>query len=332
VKTLTQAATQYYDYINFLHINGPNALDGIKSSTLIPSYTYNTVNHPITPTQGRSLSISLQFSGSVLGGTVNQIEPVIDAKYFRRGFKKGHVIGFHFLGRSITGYGGKVAPPFNRFYMGGENDIRGFEIWGISPIAYVPSSANINVLNSDGSPRQQRILDPTTGLIVATNVTQTIPVYQLVTPGGDTQLVTNLEYRIPIFGPVTLAAFFDAGVNKLAFFNQLKLNPDRVSTLNAQFPEAAFKGRAVLAKGTQDTRASTGLELQVLLPVVNAPFRIYYAYNPLRVEKFLQPPIVADRGYFPNQATFANAVAQYGQAIPFFEKKSTFRFTIGRTF
>jgi outer membrane protein insertion porin family len=158
----------------------------------------------------------------------------------------------------------------------------------------VPSSANINVLNSDGSPRQQRQLD-SNGNIVAVNVTQTIPVYQLVTPGGDTQLVTNLEYRIPIFGPVTLAAFFDAGVNKLAFFNQLKLNPDRVTTLNAQFPEAAFKDRAVLAKGTQDTRASTGLELQVLLPVVNAPFRIYYAYNPLRVEKFLQPPIVADR-------------------------------------
>jgi outer membrane protein insertion porin family len=332
IKTLTAAATQYYDYINFLQINGPNALQGITSSTIIPSYTYNTVNHPITPTQGRSLSISIQYSGSVLGGNVNQILPVIDAKYFRRGFKKGHVIGAHFLGRTITGYGGKVAPPFNRFYMGGENDIRGFELWGISPIAYVPSSANINVLNADGSPRQQRQVDPTTGQLVAVNVTQTIPVYQLVTPGGDTQLVTNFEYRIPIFGPVTLAAFFDAGVNKLAFFDQLKLNPDRVNTLNAQFPEAAFKDRAVLAKGTQDTRASTGLELQVLLPVVNAPFRIYYAYNPLRVEKFLQPPIVADRGYFPNQATFATAVAQFGQAIPFFEKKSTFRFTIGRTF
>jgi len=332
IKTLTAAATQYYDYINFLQINGPNALQGITSSTIIPSYTYNTVNHPITPTQGRSLSISIQYSGSVLGGNVNQILPVIDAKYFRRGFKKGHVIGAHFLGRTITGYGGKVAPPFNRFYMGGENDIRGFELWGISPIAYVPSSANINVLNADGSPRQQRQVDPTTGQLVAVNVTQTIPVYQLVTPGGDTQLVTNFEYRIPIFGPVTLAAFFDAGVNKLAFFDQLKLNPDRVNTLNTQFPEAAFKDRAVLAKGTQDTRASTGLELQVLLPVVNAPFRIYYAYNPLRVEKFLQPPIVADRGYFPNQATFATAVAQFGQAIPFFEKKSTFRFTIGRTF
>jgi hypothetical protein len=41
---------------------------------------------------------------------------------------------------------------------------------------------------------------------------------------------------------------------------------------------------------------------------------------------------VADRSYFPNLATFANAVATFGQVIPFFEPPSTFRFTIGRTF
>ena len=85
VHTLTDAATSYYTYLNFLNINGPNQLDGIKSSTITPSFTYNTVNHPITPTAGKSLSASLQFSGSILGGNVNQIEPVIDAKYFRKG-------------------------------------------------------------------------------------------------------------------------------------------------------------------------------------------------------------------------------------------------------
>jgi outer membrane protein insertion porin family len=77
---------------------------------------------------------------------------------------------------------------------------------------------------------------------------------------------------------------------------------------------------------------STGLELQVLLPVVNAPFRVYWAYNPLLVRTYLQPPIVADRSYFPNNATFLNAIATYGAASPFFEQHSTFRFTIGRTF
>ena len=31
-------------------------------------------------------------------------------------------------------------------------------------------------------------------------VTMTIPIYQLITPGGDTQVVFNFEYRIPIIG------------------------------------------------------------------------------------------------------------------------------------
>jgi outer membrane protein insertion porin family len=105
-----------------------------------------------------------------------------------------------------------------------------------------------------------------------------------------------------------------------------------VTQLDAQFPEAAFPNRAVIAAGTQKIRMSTGLELQVMLPVVNAPFRIYWAYNPLRVEEYVQQPIVADRSYFPNAASFFNAIAQVGQAFPLYERASTFRFTIGRTF
>jgi len=69
-----------------------------------------------------------------------------------------------------------------------------------------------------------------------------------------------------------------------------------------------------------------------MLPVVNAPFRLYFAYNPSTVREYLQPPIVADRSSFPNAATFNNALATYGQALPFFEKRTMFRFTIGRTF
>jgi len=131
---------------------------------------------------------------------------------------------------------------------------------------------------------------------------------------------------------VTLAAFFDAGLNKMLRPSQLTLNPDRLKQLNSMFPQAGFDGRARIAPGTQQIRTSTGLELQVLLPVVNAPFRIYWAYNPTIVRQFIQPPIVADRSLFPNQATFINSIAQFGQATPFWEKRKTFRFTIGRTF
>ena len=55
-----------------------------------------------------------------------------------------------------------------------------------------------------------------------------IPIYQLLFPGGDTQVVTNFEYRIPIFGPVTLALFFDAGMNRILLTDQLKMSTERV--------------------------------------------------------------------------------------------------------
>ncbi len=147
VSTLTAAATSYYTYLNFLNINGPNQLAGIKSSTVTPSFTYNTVNHPITPTAGKSLSASVQFSGSILGGNVNQIEPIIDAKYFHKGLSPKHVVGVHFSGRYLTGFGGKTAAPFNRFFMGGENDVRGFRLlYALLPIAFMPIEGNVNVL------------------------------------------------------------------------------------------------------------------------------------------------------------------------------------------
>ncbi len=330
-EVLTEAAKAYFNYSNFQDLAGPNSLTGIRTSQIIPSYTYNTVNHPLNPTAGKSISISAGIAGSILGGNVNMIQPSLDLRYFRSSpFKKNHILGFRFLGSFVTGYGGKVAPPFNRYYIGGEQDVRGFEIWGISPISFVPSETTVNVLNNDGSQRLQKVIE--NGVESFVPVSQRIPIYQFVPIGGDAQLIGNFEYRIPIAGPVTLAAFFDAGMNKILRPDQLSLNPSRLTELNGTFPSAGFDGKARIAPGTQKIRTSTGLELQVLLPVVNAPFRIYWAYNPTIVRQVIQPPVVADRSMFPNEATFLNAVSQYGQQIPFFELRKTFRFTIGRTF
>src|SRR5206468_3687233 len=113
-----------------------------------------------------------------------------DIAYFRRGIWKNHVIGMHLNARFISGYGGKVAPPYSRFYMGGEDDIRGFNILTISPIAYIPTTATINVLNNDGTTRVQKYVN-SDGVTTVAAVSQTIPVYQLILPGGDTAAVTN---------------------------------------------------------------------------------------------------------------------------------------------
>jgi outer membrane protein insertion porin family len=331
IITKSQGAQTYFSYINFQGVSGPNALAGIKTSHIIPSYSYNSKNHPLTPTQGKSLFISTEFAGSFLGGNVNTVKPTLDFQYFHRSPKwKNNVFAYHLLSSFLTGYGGKVAPPFARQYIGGEQDIRGFDFYSVSPIAFVASTATVSVENPDGTQRQQRVI--VNGQPTLIGVTQQIPIYQLVTPGGDTQVVTNFEYRIPIIGPVTLAPFIDAGLNKITRTDQLTMNPDRVAELNALFPQAGFDGRVKIAPGTEHMRMSTGLEIQVMLPVVNAPFRVYYALNPLLVREYIQTPVVADRSFFPNARTFADALNLFGAAYPFFEKRGTFRFTIGRTF
>ena len=98
-------------------------------------------------------------------------------------------------------------------------------------------------------------------------------------------------------------------------------------------PIAAGFGQGItVAKASQAPRMSTGLEAQIMMPMVQAPFRLYWAYNPLAVRDFFIPPIVADRSYFPNEFSFARAAAVVGQAIPWYEKAKTVRFTISRTF
>jgi len=331
VITETTAANSYFQYINFSGVAGPNSLEGIRTVHVVPSYSYNTVNHPIDPTGGRSLFISTDIAGSVLGGNVNTISPTVDAKYFHPApWHKSHILAFHAMGSLITGYNGKYVPPFSRRFMGGEQDIRGFEIWGVTPIAFIPSSTTVPVYNDNGTARTQKTVS--NGAIIDSPVTMNVPTYQLITPGGDTQLLFNFEYRIKIIGPVTLAPFFDAGVDKILRESQLTVVPSHVNDLNNSFPQAGFDGLVKIAPGTQKPRASAGLELQVMLPVVNAPFRLYFAYNPSVVREYLQPPIVADRSSFPNNATFLRSVSTFGQAYPFFEKRTLFRFTIGRTF
>lgn len=331
IETQTTAATNYFQYINFSGVYGPNALDGIRTASVTPSLTYNTVNHPMNPTGGKSIFFSLAFAGAALGGNVNTIKPTVEFKYYHTSpLNKKHVLAFRALSWLITGYGGKDVPPFARSFMGGEQDVRGFDWWSVTPIAYIASSASINVLNSDGSTRTQKTVSG--GVLTSTPVTMQIPIYQLVTPGGDFQALSNFEYRIPIVGPVTLAAFMDAGMNRILRPDQLNMDPNRVLSLNDQFPQAGFNGKVLIAPGTERPVVSTGLEIQVLLPVVNAPFRVYFAYNPSRVAENLQPPIVADRAAFPNAATFNNAINTFGQAYPYDERRTLLRFTVGRTF
>ena len=326
IVTFSAAANNLFTFINFEGVSGPNSLEGIVTSEITPNYFYNTVDHPITPSRGRSLFASAAFAG--IGGNTKFIQPTVEGKWFIP--HRGNVIAMRGLFSLLSGYGGSVPPPFRRNFMGGENDIRGFRLWSVSPMAWIPDTANVPLLNDNGVPRTQiQVVEGSEQVVPAI---AEVPIFRLVFPGGDTRFVGNIEYRIKLFGPVVLAPFFDIGFNKIAFKEQVRLNPGRVTDLNDRFPQAGFNEQINVIPATQNLRSSAGLELQVMMPVVNAPFRFYWAYNPHRVREILQPPIVADRSLFPNQTSFIEGVRPFGSALPFLEEKSTFRFTISRTF
>jgi outer membrane protein insertion porin family len=81
---------------------------------------------------------------------------------------------------------------------------------------------------------------------------------------------------------------------------------------------------------------STGLELQTFLPIVNAPFRIYWAYNPLRLNTSATSPLPITRDMFPAGAagdfTYQNAITVFTPHFLLREPRKTFRFTVATTF
>src|SRR6202041_736362 len=221
-----------------------------------------------------------------LGGTVRSIRPIVQYKKFIPVQNRRNTIGFNVQGSYISGYAGLVSPPFQRFFMGGENDIRGFDIRSISPVAFLPSSNVVTLTNPDGPPVPKNPANPRLG-----NWVVPIPVDQIVFPGGDLSLITNLEYRITIAGPVAIAPFVDTGMDTILRRSQLQIASQQYSAVistpfgcpqldagyncagQAILNPAPSRDLQVLESTLWRPRMSTGLELQVFMPVVNAPFR-----------------------------------------------------------
>jgi outer membrane protein insertion porin family len=356
IKTFSVASQQYFEFLAFRGISGPNALEGIVTSKITPSFSFNTINNPMHPSQGHSFFAGGDISG--LGGSVKSIRPVVEYKQFMpmkllRPSREGHqVLGFRLQGSFLSGYGGVVAPPTDRFYLGGDTDIRGFDTRSITPYAFIYNTANIPVVGPTG---QQPFVDPSNPRKGFASVPLVVP--QIVFTGGDTSIISNLEYRIPIAGPVTLAIFNDFGINAAARQSQLRLSESQLSQINGNTtfgclflnPNAPFGCQTdptlkynipselvPIANTNWVPRMSTGLELQVVMPVVNAPFRIYYAYNPLRLDTVTTAPIQLNRNMFPpgdaGLYTFQNAQATYGSSFLLREPRKTFRFTVSTTF
>jgi outer membrane protein insertion porin family len=359
VTTFNQNTTNVFQSLAFRSgVAGQNQLSGIITSVVTPSFTFSSLDRAVGPHRGKDFNISMQVAG--VGGNVKYISPIASYRQFypMKGLKvsgDGHnVLGYRIQLAHTSGFGGEVAPPTHRLYEGGESDIRGFDPRSLSPYTFIPNKVQFILTNPDGTSVPRDPTNPPLGPIQIP-----LPIYRIVSIGGDTALTTNLEYRIPIVNQVTFAFFTDFGMVFDALHGQLRQSTAGQSLLNgAQYGcptivnGACFGGTAVkfpdllaIVPGTNFVpRMSNGAELQVILPIVNAPFRIYYAYNPLRLYKDIPQKLAVPntgpgntfQSYFPDtgagQFSYQQALQFYGADYILREPRKTFRLTVSTTF
>jgi outer membrane protein insertion porin family len=352
ITTFSAASSNLFQTLAFRSgIQGQNALNGILTSSLLFSFTENKLDAVYQPHHGHAISADLQVAG--LWGNVRYIQPLIEFKEFRpiKGLRFNpdgrNVFAFRVQAEYIRGISGDVAPPFNRFFTGGEADLRGFDIRSATPYGFVPTRVLFNLTNPDGTTVPRDPTNPGLGPIQVP-----IPVYGIASIGGDASFTTNLEYRIPIYArTVSFNIFDDFGMDMATNMNQLRQSPEGIAILNSplygcpNYNNGACQGGVPISfshtinpiGGTNYVpRSSLGGELDVMVPIINAPFRIYYAYNPLRLhENFFAQDLIT-RSMFPaggaGDFSYAQAQQAYGSQYQLIEPAKTFRLAVSTTF
>ncbi len=169
----------------------------------------DTVDNPFFPSEGMRYLVSCGFAGSELGSDIQYVKPEFEGALFFPSFGN-HVFGFHLEYRFIKPIRHSAIPFWERFYLGGERSIRGYDVYSIGP------------RNQEGR-----------------------------NTGGEKSLVFNVEYIMPVFGPVYTILFFDAG-NAFSRSEKIDLN---------------------------QLYWSSGVEMRLGIPSIKIPVRFIFAYN-----------------------------------------------------
>jgi len=261
----------------------PNILTSRITGTFVHD-TRRPAENGIDTLSGQQLSLSLGFAG--LGGDVRTVSANVSYMKFipvrKKKTKTPDVFAMRIMAGSITSFAitdaiknaNSIAyvggiPVYERFYLGSENDLRGYESRSIGPVApfdtYVTTRNVIAASNASGTaipisgfpvnspiPGEIATIGNLTGISGA-NPALYSRNFRFI--GGDTQILGNFEYRIPIFGPATLAVFADVGtvfnrqntgpqvINSEFLADDTFLGPGRVTALsliNAPVLESSF--------------------------------------------------------------------------------------------
>jgi outer membrane protein insertion porin family len=152
----------------------------INNSSIRPAYIYDSRDNPFEPVRGQRLSVAAEYAGGVLQGDNFFIRPEIGYSFFHPTLERPsrQVFAFNVEGGWINTFQHHPLSSLERFYLGGENSIRGFRFRSL--FAHKP----------DGTP-----LKDVNGFIL----------------GGTKYVQGNVEYHFLLGGPFRLLVFADAG-------------------------------------------------------------------------------------------------------------------------
>jgi outer membrane protein insertion porin family len=122
------------------------------TSTVVPTYRYDSRDHPFDPTRGSRISLSIAYAGGPLGGTVEMLKPTVGlTRLFRlsrkssvsinaeggyiKNFRKNCAYTYAELTEDI---GELCVQESDRFIVGGEFSVRGFEYGTLGPYEDFP--------------------------------------------------------------------------------------------------------------------------------------------------------------------------------------------------
>lgn len=143
------------------------------------SLAYETRNSTQLPDKGQHTELTFDVAGP-WGGSDDYYKIELKSAWYFKGFAKGHIIeAIGHLGVAEAWGNTHDVPFFDRYYLGGQNTLRGFRYRGVSPRD--PPSAFVGPAVSDE------------------------PI------GGDTYWYSTVEYSVPIIDRLRFALFYDIG-------------------------------------------------------------------------------------------------------------------------
>jgi outer membrane protein insertion porin family len=151
----------------------------ISNSSIQPGFLFDSRDSRLETTRGMKFSGSIEYAGGILSGDNNFWRPEVNFSFFQP-IPLGRISSVAAINAEagwVNGFGDDEVIPLERYYLGGENSVRGFEFRSI----FVRDENDIPVLE-DGFFK-----------------------------GGDKFLQLNLEYHFLLGGPFRVLGFFDAG-------------------------------------------------------------------------------------------------------------------------